>query len=85
VNAVAVVFINHEDILIARYTGDKEFSGGVSVDRVSGAVTVDIDVPCVGGALRRWRYVIRDICISGWLLHIRRGEARRPDVGSHLI
>jgi hypothetical protein len=31
VNVVDVVFIDHEDILVVRYTGDKEFSGGVSV------------------------------------------------------
>jgi hypothetical protein len=85
VNVVAVVIINHKDILVARDTGDTNFSGWVSVDHASGAVTVGIDVPCAGGAVSRWRYIIHDICISGWLLHIRRGDSRRPDVGSHLI
>jgi hypothetical protein len=85
VNVVDVVFINHEDILVARDTGDNEFSGRVSVDHASGAVTVGIDVACAGGGVCRWRYVIHDLCISGWLLHIRRGEARQLDVDSHLI
>jgi hypothetical protein len=73
VNIVAVVFINHEDILVARYTGDKKFYGGVSVYHASGAVTVGIDVPCAGGALFWWRYIICNVCISGWLLHVGRG------------
>jgi hypothetical protein len=76
VNVVAVLFINHKDILVAIYIGDKAFSGGVSVYHSSGAVTVGIYVLCAGGALCWWRFVIRDICSSDWLLHIRCGEAR---------
>jgi hypothetical protein len=84
VNVVAVVFINHKDTLVARYTGDKGFSGGVSVYHASGAVAAGIDVTCAGGALFWWRYVICNVCISGWLLHVGRGVACRPDVSSHL-
>jgi hypothetical protein len=51
VNIIAVVLINHEYILVARYTGDKEFSGGVSVYHASGAVAIGIHVPCACGAL----------------------------------
>jgi hypothetical protein len=57
-NIVAVVLINHEYILVARYTGDKEFSGGVSVYHASGAVTISIHVPCAGGAIFWWHNVI---------------------------
>jgi hypothetical protein len=90
VNIVAVVLINHEHILVARYTGDKEFPGGVSVYHASGAVAVVIHVPCVGGALFWWRHVICDLYISGWLLHVGRGGregrlASRPDVSPHLV
>jgi hypothetical protein len=77
-------------MLVSRYTGDNNFSDGVSVYHASGAVTIGIHMPCACGALFWRRQIICDLCISGWLLHVGRGgrEVRlacRPDVSLHLV
>jgi hypothetical protein len=89
-NIIAFILIDHEYILVARDTGDKAFSGGVSVYHASGAVAIGIHVPCMRGEIF-WRHlVVCDFYISGLLLRVgcggREGRlACRPVVGSRLV
>jgi hypothetical protein len=89
-NIIAIVLIDHEYILVAKDTGDKAFSGGVSVYHASCTVAIGVHVSCACGDLFWRRHFICDLCISGWLLSVGRGGRDgqmtcRPDVSSQLV
>jgi hypothetical protein len=90
VNIIAVVLVDHKYIVVARDTGDKEFSGGVSVYHASGAVEIVIHVMCSRGGIFWRRHVVCDLYISGLLLRVGRGGRKgwmvcQPNVSSHLV
>jgi hypothetical protein len=69
-NVITVIFVHDEDVLVARYTRDKKFPGGVGVYHAGGTVTVVINYSCTGVVLCRRRHVVFEISIRGWLLHV---------------